>query len=106
MLVGCQKNLVHQKIPYIAILRHLENHPEAVSHELTPQRRVHICRQLISNLVNDTFIKRIVTCDENWVYYRDPDATKQWFGPHQPAKVIVEESVRPQSNVCLVEFCR
>ena len=29
-LVGCQKNLVHQKIPYIARLRYLENHREAV----------------------------------------------------------------------------
>ena len=30
LLVGCQKNLVHQKVPYIARLRHLENHTEAV----------------------------------------------------------------------------
>ena len=30
VLVGCQKNLVHQKILYIARLRHLENHTEAV----------------------------------------------------------------------------
>ena len=30
VLVGCQKNLMHQKIPYIARLRHLENHTEAV----------------------------------------------------------------------------
>ena len=30
VLVGCQKNLVHQKIPYIIILRHFENHREVV----------------------------------------------------------------------------
>ena len=30
VLVGCQKNLVHQKVPYITRLRHLENHIEAV----------------------------------------------------------------------------
>ena len=30
VLVGCQINLVHQKIPYIARLRHLEDHIEAV----------------------------------------------------------------------------
>ena len=30
VLVGCQKNLVYQKIQYIARLRHLENHTEAV----------------------------------------------------------------------------
>ena len=30
VLEGCQKNFVHQKIPYIARLRHLGNHTEAV----------------------------------------------------------------------------
>ena len=29
VLVGWQKNLVHQNIPYITRLRHLENHTEA-----------------------------------------------------------------------------
>ena len=29
VLVDCQKNLVHQMIPYIARLRHIENHTEA-----------------------------------------------------------------------------
>ena len=27
---GCQKNLVHQKVPYITRLQHLENHTEVV----------------------------------------------------------------------------
>ena len=30
VLIGCQKNLLHQRIPYIARLRHLENDTEAV----------------------------------------------------------------------------
>ena len=30
VLVGCQNNLLYQQIPYTAILRHLENHAEAV----------------------------------------------------------------------------
>ena len=30
VLVGFQKNLAHQEIPYIAILRHLENHAEVI----------------------------------------------------------------------------
>ena len=30
ILVGCQKNLVHQNIPYITRLRHLQNYTEAV----------------------------------------------------------------------------
>ena len=30
VLLDCQKNLVHQKLQYIARLRHLRNHTEAV----------------------------------------------------------------------------
>ena len=41
------------------------------------------------------------------VYYRNPDASKQWFGPRKLAKVIVKKSILPQTNVvCLVEFWR
>ena len=68
-LVGCQKNLVHQTVLYVARLRHLANHAEAVRHELTPQqakRRVDVCRQLICNPMDDRFM-RIVTCHEKWV---------------------------------------
>ena len=35
VLVGCQENLVHQKIPYIARLRRLENHSEAIGYICT-----------------------------------------------------------------------
>ena len=55
--------------------------------------------------MGDRFIRRIVTCDEKSINYRNLDATKQWLGPRQHAKVIVKKIARPQSNVvCLVEF--
>ena len=63
-----------------------------------------MCRQLIGNPIDDRFIRRIVTCDVKRVDCRNPDASKQWLGTRKPAKVIVKKSVRPQSNVCLVEF--
>ena len=43
----------------------------SLPHELTLQqahRRVGICRQLIDNPIDDRFIRRIVTCDEKWVF--------------------------------------
>ena len=52
----------------------------SVPHELTPQQalpRVAICRQFIGNPMDVRFIRRIVTCDEKWVYYRKPEASKQ-----------------------------
>ena len=111
-IVGCQKNLVHRKTPYIVRLIHLGiiQQLRSVPHQLTPQqaqRIVDICRQFIGNPMDDRFIRRIVTCDEKWVYYCNTDASKQWLDPLQPAKVIVKKNVLPQSNVvCLVEFWR
>ena len=80
----------------------------SVPHELTSQqaqRRVDICRQLFDNAMDDRFIRRIVPCEEKWVYYCIPDASKQWFGPRQSAKDIVKKiGSPPPQNVFLVEF--
>ena len=75
----------------------MENHTEAVDllpDELTlqqAQRRVDICSPFTGgNPMDDRFIRRIVTCNKKWVYYRNPDASKQWLGPRHPAKVSVK----------------
>ena len=91
VLVGCQKNVVHQNIPYIATFRNCRSVP----HVLTPQqaqRRVDICHQLIGNPMDGRFIRRIVTCDEKWVYYHNPDALKQRLSPCQPDEAIVKKN--------------
>ena len=107
-LVGCQTNLVHQKIhPQIKTLGKSYRSCKSVPHELTREQvqlRVDICRQLISNPMDDRFIRRIVTCDENWVYYHNPGVSKQGSVPVKLLKLRLKKSVRPQSNVCLVEF--
>ena len=64
-----------------------------VPHELTAaqaQRRVDVCIQLRTNPNDERFLKRIVTCDEKWVYYRNPDMRKQWLDPGQPANPVVK----------------
>ena len=41
------------------------------------------------------------------LFYRNSDASKQWHGPRQPAKVIVKKNwFAPSNVVCLVEFLR
>ena len=48
------------------------------------------------------FIRRIVTCDEKWVYYRNPDASKQCLGTRQPAKVMVKKNrFGPKVMLCV-----
>jgi len=65
-----------------------------VPHELSAaqaQRRVEVCNQLLANPNDERFLKRIVTCDEKWVYYRNPDTRKQWLDPGQPANPVVKQ---------------
>jgi hypothetical protein len=51
-----------------------------VLHELTAeqaQRGVEFCRKLLQLQKDHRFIKRIVTCDEKWIYLNNPDLQKQ-----------------------------
>ena len=110
VLVGCQKNLVRQKITYrqVKTLGKSCSSCRSVLHELTLNRLIveWISSTFIVNPMDDRFVSRIVTCDEKWIYYRNPDASNQWLGPRQPAQVFVKKSVLPQSNMWLVEFWR
>ena len=65
-----------------------------VPHDLSAaqaQRRVEACIQLRTNPKDERFLKRIVTGDEKWVYYRNPDMRKQWLDPGQPANPVVKQ---------------
>ena len=62
-----------------------------VPHQLTPaqaQRRVDTCRQLLENPMDERWIKRVVTCDEKWVYFSNPDKENQWLEPGQMAEPV------------------
>jgi hypothetical protein len=47
------------------------------------QRRVEFCRKLLQLPKDDRFIKRIVTCDEKWIYLNNPHLQKQWLDKGQ-----------------------
>jgi hypothetical protein len=47
------------------------------------------------------FIKRIVTCDEKWIYLNNPDLQKQWFDKEQ-LPVPVENRKRFEKNILCV----
>lgn len=64
-----------------------------VPHELTvhqAQNRVDTCRKLLDNPRDDRFIRRIVTCDEKWVYFSNPDKQRQWLSPGQVAEPVAK----------------
>ncbi|KAJ4439771.1 hypothetical protein ANN_07899 [Periplaneta americana] len=58
-----------------------------------------VCRQLIADPKNDRFIRRIATCDEKWVYYRNSYTPKQSLDHRHPAKVVKENRFNPNVPV-------
>jgi histone-lysine N-methyltransferase SETMAR len=64
------------------------------------QRRVEFCCKLLQ-LSKDRFIKRIVTCDEKWIYLNNPDLQEQWFDIGQ-LPVPISKRERLEKKVLLV----
>ena len=49
------------------------------STEERPLRRADFCKELLQITFDNRFIKRIVTCDGKWIYFRNPDTSNQWL---------------------------
>jgi histone-lysine N-methyltransferase SETMAR len=48
------------------------------------------------------FIKRIVTCDEKWIYLNNPDLQKQWLDKGQlPVPVAKREHFEKKVLLCV-----
>jgi [histone H3]-lysine36 N-dimethyltransferase SETMAR len=64
-----------------------------VPHDLTAKQaeeRVKICKELLTNPQDQRFYRRIVTCDEKWIYLRNPNKSNQWLSRGQPAEPVVK----------------
>jgi hypothetical protein len=76
-----------------------------VPHELTAeqaQRRVKFGRKLLHLSKYHGFIKRIVTCDEKWVYLNNPNLQKQWLDKGQlPVPVAKRERFENKDLLCV-----
>jgi hypothetical protein len=55
-----------------------------------------------------SFIKRIITCDEKWIYLNNPDLQKQWLDKGQlPVPIAKKERLeKKRSSLRLVELRR
>lgn len=81
------------------ICRHLHLHGKVnrrcreIPHELSAEnalRRVDICKELLKNPFDSRFTKRIVTSDEKWIYFTNPDTSNQWLDIGQTAFPVVK----------------
>lgn len=59
-----------------------------VPHELNDrqmERRQNTCQILLARQTRKSFLHRIVTGDEKWIYFENPKRKKSWVDPGQPS---------------------
>jgi histone-lysine N-methyltransferase SETMAR len=76
-----------------------------VPHKLTAeqaQQRVEFCRKLLQLPKDHRFIKRIVTCEEKWIYLNHPDLQEQCLDKGQlPVPVAKRERFEKNVPLCV-----
>jgi len=76
-----------------------------VPHELTAEqakRRIEVCKQLLENPLDERFFKRIVTCDEKWIYFRNHDTRRQWALSGQAVEPVAKRGrFEPKVMMCV-----
>jgi hypothetical protein len=77
--LGSSKSTIHR---HLTALGKIYRSCRVVSHELTvkqAQQQLEFCHKLLQLLKDHRFIKRIVNCDEKWIYLNNPNLQKQWL---------------------------
>jgi len=49
------------------------------------ERRQNTCQILLARQKRKSFLRRIVTDDEKWIYFQNPKRKKSWVDPAQPS---------------------
>lgn len=57
------------------------------------ERRLVICELLLDRFNRKSFLHRIITCDEKWIYYDNPKRLKARVKPGQPAPPVPKRNI-------------
>ena len=76
--LGCSQSTINRRLRK---LDYVLKRPRKDPHNLTQEqarRRIDVCTQLLQNPLDDRFWRRIVTCDEKWIFFNNPVNKRQW----------------------------
>jgi hypothetical protein len=97
--LGPSKSTIHR---HLTAVGKICKSCRVVPHELTAeqaQQQVEFCHKLLQLLKDRRFIKRIVTCDEKWIYLNNPDLQEQWLDKGQlPVLVTKREHFKKKRS--------
>ena len=83
----------------------IQKKPKWVPYELKErdiERRKTICEMLFDRFKRKSFLHRIVTGDEKWIYFDNPKRKKSWVDPGQPSTTSTQYSCKEGFAVYLV----
>ena len=75
-----------------------------VQYELTPrnvERRFFTCEMLLSRHKRKGFLHRIVTDDEKWIHYNNPNKKKSWGPPGHASTSTAKRNIHGKSSHCV-----
>lgn len=91
-MLGSSQSTINGRLTQLG---YVSKRPRQTPHNLTDvqsQKRVDICKQLLQNPLDDRFWRRIITCDEKWIFYYNPDKRRQWVLYDEEAEPVVKQS--------------
>ncbi len=81
---------------------------------LTPEQleyRAFVCEQWKQRYFEegDDFLKKIITCDESWIHFYDPETkrqSQQWIGPNspKPKKMQINQKCPKSYDSCFLRL--
>lgn len=77
-------------------LRMIQKEGHWIPYELKPrdvERRFLTCELLLQRYKRKSFLHRIVTGDEKWIYYDNPKRKKSWVKPGQPSSSVSKRNI-------------
>ncbi|GFW51658.1 mariner Mos1 transposase [Trichonephila clavipes] len=75
-----------------------------VQHELTDRQQKNrkiVCEMLLARYKRKSYLHRIVTGDEKWIYFENPKRNRSYVDPGQPSK----STARPNRFGCKTMLC-
>jgi len=100
--LNCSHTTVHEHLQQIGkVSRHGVWVPHQLSEDNKAQRR-NICNSLLTRQEREPFLNRIVTGDEKWVLYVNPERKKQWITPGQQPIPTPKPGLHPKKVMLCV----
>ena len=76
-----------------------------VPHELTKRNRLErmiVCMSLLARNKHEPFLKRLVTGDEKWILYENPEWKRSWSQRNQPPQRCAKPGLHPRKVLLCV----